>query len=62
MNTLFRSPTPINIASYITELQQLIREKSDNFCDREFALVAITDFLHRCKPGYFTNYLEREIA
>jgi hypothetical protein len=62
MNTLFRAPTSINTASYITELQQLIREKSENFCDREFAFAAITDFLHRCKPSYFTNYLEREIA
>jgi len=59
MNATPRSPTPINTASYPSEEQQLIRGKSKNFCDREFAFAAITDFLHRCKRGYFTNYLER---
>jgi hypothetical protein len=54
MNTSPRSPTPINTASYPTEFQQLIREKSENFVGREFVFAAINEFLHRCDRGYFT--------
>jgi hypothetical protein len=54
MNTSPRSPTPINTASYPSEYQQLIREKSENFVGREFVFAAINEFLHRCDRGYFT--------
>jgi hypothetical protein len=54
MNTKPRSPTPINTASYPSEEQQLIREKSENFVGREFVFAAINEFLHRCDRGYFT--------
>jgi hypothetical protein len=36
MNTTPRSPTPINTASYPSEFQQLIREKSENIGDRQY--------------------------
>ncbi|MBD2772998.1 hypothetical protein [Iningainema tapete] len=49
MNTPPRSPT-----QNLTEFQQVIREKSDNFVGREFVFAAITDFLHRYNRGYFT--------
>ncbi|NMG22692.1 ATP-binding protein, partial [Brasilonema bromeliae SPC951] len=48
------SQAPINSASYPTEFQQVILEKSQNFIGREFIFTAITDFLHRHKRGYFT--------
>jgi ABC-type dipeptide/oligopeptide/nickel transport system ATPase subunit len=54
MNTTPRSPTPINTASYPSEFQQLIREKSENFVGREFVFAAINEFLHKCDRGYFT--------
>ncbi len=62
MNTSPRSPTLINTASYPSEYQQLIREKSENFVGREFVFAAINEFLHRCdrkalpqgNRGYFT--------
>jgi hypothetical protein len=54
MNTTPRSPTPINTASYSSEYQQLITEKSENFVGREFVFAAINEFLHRCSRGYFT--------
>jgi hypothetical protein len=54
MNTTPRSPTPINTASYPSDYQQLIREKSQNFVGREFVFAAINEFLHKCSRGYFT--------
>lgn len=48
------SQTPINSASYPTQFQQVILEKSQNFIDRPFIFTAISDFLHRHKRGYFT--------
>jgi hypothetical protein len=62
MNTKPRSPTPINTASYPSEFQQLIQEKSENFVGREFVFAAINKFLHKCDQkalpqgnhGYFT--------
>jgi len=48
------SQTPINSASYPTQFQQVILEKSQNFIGREFIFTAISDFLHRHKRGYFT--------
>ncbi|MBW4591568.1 MAG: ATP-binding protein [Brasilonema angustatum HA4187-MV1] len=48
------SEARINFASYPTEFQQVILEKSQNFIGREFIFTAITDFLHRHKRGYFT--------
>jgi signal recognition particle GTPase len=48
------SQTPTNSASYPTQFQQVILEKSQNFSDRPFIFTAITDFLHRHKRGYFT--------
>jgi len=62
MNTKPRSPTPIHTASYPSQEQQLIREKSENFVSREFIFATINEFLHRCdrkalpqgNRGYFT--------
>ncbi len=48
------SQTSINSASYPTEFQQVILEKSQNFIGREFIFTAISDFLHCHKCGYFT--------
>ncbi|ARV57576.1 ATP-binding protein [Nostocales cyanobacterium HT-58-2] len=48
------SQTPTNSASYPTQFQQVILEKSQNFSDRPFVFTAISDFLHRHKRGYFT--------
>jgi hypothetical protein len=54
MNTTPRSPIPINTASYPSEEQQIITEKSENFVGREFVFAAIHGFLHKCERGYFT--------
>jgi hypothetical protein len=62
MNTKPRSPTPINTASYPSEYQQLIQEKSENFVGRQFIFATINEFWHRCdrkalpqgNRGYFT--------
>jgi hypothetical protein len=48
------SQTPINSASYPTQFQQVILEKSQNFIGRKFIFTAISEFLHRHKRGYFT--------
>ncbi|MEH2331061.1 ATP-binding protein [Nostoc sp.] len=54
MNTSPRPPTPINSASYPTEFQQVILEKSQNFVGRAFVFTAISNFLQRYDRGYFT--------
>jgi hypothetical protein len=54
MNNTRRSPTPIHTASYPTEFQQLIREKSENFVDHKFVFTSINEFLHKYDRGYFT--------
>jgi hypothetical protein len=54
MNIPPRSQTPINTASYSTDFQQLIREKSENFVDRPFIFTTINEFLHKYDRGYFT--------
>src|SRR3712207_5413830 len=54
MNTTPRSPTPINTASYPSEFQQIITEKSKNFVDRAFIFTSINEFLHKYDRGYFT--------
>ncbi|NJM69346.1 MAG: ATP-binding protein [Scytonema sp. RU_4_4] len=48
------SQARINSASYPTQFQQVILEKSQNFIGREFAFTAITDFLNHQPCGYFT--------
>ena len=38
----------------MSEFQQVISEKNDNFVGRSFVFTAINEFLHRQNRGYFT--------
>lgn len=46
--------TPISIAAYPKEFQQLLRSKTENFAGRKFVFSAISDFLNSHSRGYFT--------
>jgi AAA ATPase domain len=46
--------TPISIAAYPPEFQQLLRSKTENFTGRKFVFSAISDFLDSHSRGYFT--------
>ena len=47
MNTTpYRKPN--HTTSYPRKFDQLLREKSENICDRVFVFAAINEFLHKC--------------
>jgi WD40 repeat protein len=46
--------SPISTAAYPTELQQLLRDKIENFTGHQFVFSAISDFLASHSRGYFT--------
>ncbi len=54
MNIPPRSPASIYTASYLTQFQQRVREKSQNFVGRSFIFTAISDFINCHNAGYFT--------
>lgn len=54
MNSAPRPSTSITTNAYLTEFQQVILEKSQNFVGRKFIFTAVTDFLNRHKCGYLT--------